>query len=56
VWWHNVRVPADVELRLAGEHARARGASVEGGARPDEAAAGLTVYLRALPRAAPLSA
>jgi hypothetical protein len=52
VWWHNLRMPADVELWLAGEHARARAVAVDGGARPDEAAAGLTVYLRAVPRAA----
>ena len=53
VWWHNLRTSADVELWLAGKHVRARAVAVEGGASPDEAAAGLTVYLRALPRAAP---
>jgi hypothetical protein len=51
-WWHNLRVPADVELWLAGERVRARAVAVEGTARPDECAAGLTVYLARRPRAA----
>jgi hypothetical protein len=50
-WWHNLRRPADVELWLAGEHARARAVVVVGGTDPDTAAAGLAAYRKAVPRA-----
>jgi len=51
-WWHNLRQPAEVELWLAGEHVRARAVVVTGSADPEQAAAGLTAYRRAVPRAA----
>ena len=51
-WWHNLRRPADVDLWLAGEHVRARAVAVPGDAEPDQVAAGLAAYLRAVPRAA----
>jgi hypothetical protein len=50
-WWHNLRRPADVELWLAGEHVRARAVVVAGTADPDQAAAGLAAYRRAVPHA-----
>jgi hypothetical protein len=55
-WWHNLRGPADVELWLAGEHARARAVVVPGRKDPDQAEAGLAAYRRAVPRAAPTPA
>jgi hypothetical protein len=51
-WWRNLRGGADVELWLAGMHRQARAVVVEGAERPDEAAAGLTAYLAAVPAAA----
>jgi hypothetical protein len=51
VWWRNLRTPADVELWLAGRHARARTVALKGDERPEECAAGLSVYLAAVPRA-----
>ena len=50
-WWHNLRQPADVELWLAGEHVRARAVVVTVGSDPDQAAAALAAYRRAVPRA-----
>lgn len=50
-WWRNLRGGADVELWLAGEHLRARAVAVEGADQPDEATAGLTAYLAAVPLA-----
>lgn len=51
-WWRNLREGADVDLWLAGEHVRARAVAVEGAVAPEEAAAGLTAYLAAVPVAA----
>jgi hypothetical protein len=51
VWWRNLRTPADVELWLAGRHARARAVALKGDERPEECAAGLSVYLAAAPSA-----
>ena len=51
-WWRNLRAAADVDLWLAGEHVRARAVAVQGAERPEEAAAGLTAYLAAVPAAA----
>ncbi|GAA3167433.1 hypothetical protein GCM10010531_20220 [Blastococcus jejuensis] len=51
-WWRNLRDGADVDLWLAGEHVRARAVAVEGAVAPEEAAAGLTAYLAAVPAAA----
>jgi hypothetical protein len=50
-WWHNLRRPVDVDLWLAGEHARARAVVVSGSADPTQAVAGLAAYRRAVPRA-----
>ncbi len=51
-WWRNLRTPAEVDLWLAGERVRARAVAVEGAQQPAAAAAGLGVYLAAVPRAA----
>ena len=51
-WWHNLRRAADVEVWVAGEHARARAVVVSGSSDPEGAAAGLAVYRRAQPHAA----
>jgi hypothetical protein len=51
-WWHNLRQPAEVELWLAGEHVRAPAVVVTGSADPEQAAAGLAAYRRAVARAA----
>src|SRR4051812_13416579 len=51
-WWHNLRRPADVELWLAGEHVRARAVVVSISTDPAQAAAGLAVYRRTVPRTA----
>jgi hypothetical protein len=51
VWWRNLREPDEVELWLAGAHTRARASTVEGRERPEECAAGLRVYLAAVPQA-----
>ena len=51
VWWRNLREPAQVELRLGGEHVRAQAVALEGDERPQECATGLAVYLAAVPQA-----
>ena len=51
VWWRNLRAPTEIDLWLAGEHARARAVALEGGKRPEECAVGLAVYLAAVPQA-----
>jgi hypothetical protein len=51
-WWRNLRTPAEVDLWLAGERVRARAVAIEGARQPAAAAAGLGVYLAAVPRAA----
>jgi F420H(2)-dependent quinone reductase len=51
-WWRNLRSPADVDLWLAGERARARAGAVVGDEQPDEARRGLATYLAGMPRAA----
>ncbi|RBY87644.1 nitroreductase/quinone reductase family protein [Blastococcus sp. TF02A-30] len=48
-WWRNLRSPAPVELWLAGEHVRATAVALP--STGDEGAAGLTVYLAAVPAA-----
>ncbi len=50
-WWRNLRTPAEVDLWLAGERVRARAVAIEGAQQPAAAAAGLGVYLAAVPRA-----
>jgi hypothetical protein len=49
-WWRNLREPADVELWLVGEQARARAQAVVGADAPEEAATGLRAYRAAFPR------
>ena len=51
-WWRNLRTPAEIDLWLAGERVRARAVAIEGAQQPAAAAAGLGVYLAAVPRAA----
>jgi hypothetical protein len=50
-WWRSLRREAAVDVWLAGEHWTGRAVVVDGADRPDEAAAGLAVYLRAHPAA-----
>ena len=51
-WWHNLHRPADVDVWLAGQRARARAEVVRGNTDPDQAAAGLAACLRTVPPAA----
>jgi hypothetical protein len=51
-WWRNLRTPAEIDLWPAGERVRARAVAIEGAQQPAAAAAGLGVYLAAVPRAA----
>jgi hypothetical protein len=51
-WWRNLRTPAEVDLWLAGERVRARAVAIEGAQQAAAVAAGLGVYLAAVPRAA----
>ena len=50
-WWRNLRSEAVVDLWLAGEHRSARAVVVDGAERLEDAAAGLTAYLRVHPAA-----
>ena len=50
-WWHNLRQPSEVELRLAGEDLHGRAVALDGRAVPDEVRRGLANYLEQLPRA-----
>jgi hypothetical protein len=50
-WWRNLRREAGVDLWLAGERWPGQAVVVDGTVRPDEAAAGLTAYLRVHPAA-----
>lgn len=51
-WWHNLRRPAEVDVWVAGEHARARAVIISGSTDREGAAAGLAAYRRAQPHAA----
>jgi hypothetical protein len=51
-WWRNLRTPAEIDLWPAGEREWARAVGTEGAQQPAAAAAGLGVYLTAVPRAA----
>jgi hypothetical protein len=52
VWWRNLRVPADVDLWLAGRRVRARAVAVVGAEQPKAARTGLRAYVEQLPSAA----
>jgi F420H(2)-dependent quinone reductase len=52
-WWRNLRDGGhDVTLRLAGREYQGRATALEGATAPSDVAAGLAVYLDAMPRAA----
>jgi hypothetical protein len=52
-WWRNLRDGGrDITLRLAGTEYEGRATALEGSTTPSEVAAGLAVYLKAMPRAA----